>query len=74
MIVVSAEAGTDDCRGYSAESMTRISLSAMESSRSRVLIMHETRPQMIEALPGLLDERTARGFTFLQITAGPEGG
>jgi len=54
--------------------MTRISLSAMESSRSRVLIMHETRPQMIEALPGLSDERTARGFTFLQITAGPEEG
>jgi len=73
IIVVSAEAGTDDWRGYSAESITRITLNAMESNRGGVLILHETRPQMIQALPGLLDDLTARGFTFVQITAGPEG-
>ena len=73
IIVVSAEAGTDDWRGYSARTITRITLNAMESNRGGVLILHETRPQMIEALPGLLDELTARGFTFVQITAGPEG-
>lgn len=73
IIVVSAEAGTDDWRGYSAESITRITLSAMDSNQGGVLILHETRPQMIRALPGLLDELTARGFTFVQITAGPEG-
>jgi peptidoglycan/xylan/chitin deacetylase (PgdA/CDA1 family) len=73
VIVVSAEAGTDDWRGYSAESITRITLNAMESNQGGVLILHETRPQMIRALPGLLDELTARGFTFVQITAGPEG-
>ena len=73
IIVVSAEAGTDDWRGYSAESITRITLNAMESNRGGVLILHETRPQMIAALPGLLDELTDRGFTFVQITAGPEG-
>ncbi len=48
-------------------------LCAMESNRGGVLILHETRPKMIQALPGLLDELTARGFTFVQITAGPEG-
>lgn len=73
IIVVSAEAGTDDWRGYSAESITRITLNAMESNQGGVLILHETRPQMIQALPGLLDELTARGFTFVQITAGAEG-
>ena len=73
IIVVSAEAGTDDWRGYSAESITRITLNAMESNRGGVLILHETRPQMIAALPGLLDALTERGFTFVQITAGPEG-
>ena len=73
IIVVSAEAGTDDWRGYSADSITRITLDAMESNRGGVLILHETRPHMIEALPGLLDELSARGFTFVQITAGPEG-
>lgn len=73
ILVVSAEAGTDDWRGYSAESITRITLNAMESNQGGVLILHETRPQMIAALPGLLDELTARGFTFVQITAGPEG-
>jgi peptidoglycan/xylan/chitin deacetylase (PgdA/CDA1 family) len=45
----------------------------MESNQGGVLILHETRPQMIEALPGLLDTLRARGFTFVQITAGPEG-
>lgn len=73
VIVVSAEAGTDDWRGYSADSITRVTLNAMESNRGGVLILHETRPQMIAALPGLLDELTARGFTFVQITAGTEG-
>ena len=73
IIVVSAEAGTDDWRGRSAGSITRITVSAMESNQGGVLILHETRPQMIQALPGLLDELTARGFTFVQITAGPEG-
>ena len=73
IIVVSAEAGTDDWRGYSAGSISRITLNAMESNRGGVLVLHETRPQMIQALPGLLDELTARGFTFVQITAGPEG-
>lgn len=73
LIVVSAEAGTDDWRGYSAESITRITLNAMESNRGGVLILHETRPNMIAALPGLLDELTGRGFTFVQITAGQEG-
>jgi len=73
IIVISAEAGTDDWRGYSAGSITRITLNVMEDNQGGVLILHETRPQMIEALPGLLDELTARGFTFVQITAGPEG-
>ena len=73
IIVVSAEAGTDDWRGYSAESITRITLNAMEDNRGGVLILHETRPQMIQALPVILDELAARGFTFVQITAGPEG-
>ncbi|MDP3803675.1 polysaccharide deacetylase family protein [Brevundimonas sp.] len=73
IIVVSAEAGTDDWRGYSAESITRITLNVMEDNQGGVLILHETRPQMIQALPGLLDELTARGYTFVQITAGPDG-
>jgi peptidoglycan/xylan/chitin deacetylase (PgdA/CDA1 family) len=73
IIVVSAEAGTDDWRGRSAGSITRVTLNAMESNQGGVLILHETRPQMIQALPGLLDQLTARGFTFVQITAGPAG-
>ena len=73
IVVVSAEAGTDDWRGYSAATITRRTLAAMEESNGGVLILHETRPQMILALPGLIDELRARGFTFVQITAGPEG-
>lgn len=73
VIVVSAEAGTDDWRGYSAATITRRTLASMEDSNGGVLILHETRPQMILALPGLIDELRARGFTFVQITAGPDG-
>lgn len=73
VIVVSAEAGTDDWRGYPAASNTRTKLYAMESNRGGVLILRETRPQMIEALPGLLDELSARGLALVQIMAGPEG-
>jgi len=61
---------TEVRRSYAA---TRITLNAMESNPGGVLILHETRPQMIEALPGLLDALTARGFTFVQITAGLDG-
>ena len=73
IIVVSAEGGTDDWRGYSATSITRVALKVVQENQGGVLILHETRPQMIKALPGLLDELTARGFTFVQITAGAEG-
>ena len=73
IIVVSAESGSDDWRGYSARAITRSVLGAMESNQGGVLILHETRPSMVEALPGLLDELSARGFTFVQITAGPAG-
>tara|TARA_R110002124_G_scaffold70938_2_gene189926 strand:- start:1122 stop:1949 length:828 start_codon:yes stop_codon:yes gene_type:complete len=71
--VISAEAGTDDWRGYSAAVITRRTLAAMDSSQGGVLILHETRPQMILALPGLLDALQARGYRFVQITAGPDG-
>lgn len=73
VMVVSAEGGTDDWRGYSANSITRVALTVMEENQGGLLILHETRPQMIRALPGLLDELIARGFTFVQITAGAEG-
>ena len=73
VIVVSAEGGADDWRGYSAAAITRAALDVMDKNQGGVLILHETRPQMIRALPGLLDELTARGFTFVRITAGEEG-
>ena len=68
-----AEGGIDDWRGYSASSITRVALTVIEENQGGLLILHETRPQMIRALPGLLDELSARGFTFVQITAGADG-
>lgn len=73
IMTLSAEAGTDDWRGYSAAAITRRTLANMESTNGGVLILHETRPNMVSALPGLLDELDARGFTFVQITAGEDG-
>lgn len=71
--VISAEGGTDDWRGIAAPAILRRTLSNMEESGGGVLILHETRPQMIAALPELLDTLQTRGFGFVQITAGPEG-
>jgi peptidoglycan-N-acetylglucosamine deacetylase len=73
ILVMSAEGGTDDWRGLSADAILRRTVSVMEASGGGVLILHETRPNMIRALPALLDTLSARGFTFVQITAGPEG-
>jgi peptidoglycan/xylan/chitin deacetylase (PgdA/CDA1 family) len=73
ILVVSAEGGTDDWRGLGPDAILRRTVSVMEASGGGVLILHETRPSMIRALPALLDTLSARGFTFVQITAGPEG-
>jgi peptidoglycan/xylan/chitin deacetylase (PgdA/CDA1 family) len=71
--VVGAEAGTDDWRGIGAEAITRRTLANLTESDGGVLIIHETHPAMIAALPGLLDELNRRGFRFVQITAGDRG-
>lgn len=73
IMVLSAEAGTDDWRGISADTIQRRTLANMASSDGGVLILHETRPNMVAALPDLLDALSQRGFTFVQITAGSEG-
>ena len=68
--VVSAEAGTDDWRGLSRAAIIRRTLANMEASNGGVLILHETRPAMVQALPELLDELNRRGFRFVRISAG----
>lgn len=73
VLVVSAEGGTDDWRGVSAPTILRRTVANMEGSDGGILILHETRPQMVAALPELLDTLAARGFGFVQITAGPDG-
>ena len=73
VLVLSAEGGTDDWRGIGAQTILRRTVANMEESDGGVLILHETRPQMVAALPELLDTLQARGFGFVQITAGPEG-
>lgn len=73
VLVVSAEGGTDDWRGVSAATILRRTVANMEESDGGILILHETRPQMVAALPELLDTLAGRGFGFVQITAGPDG-
>lgn len=73
VLVLSAEGGTDDWRSIRAPTILRRTVANMESSGGGVLILHETRPQMVAALPELLDTLMARGFGFVQITAGAEG-
>ncbi|MFN4092644.1 MAG: polysaccharide deacetylase family protein [Brevundimonas sp.] len=73
VLVLSAEGGTDDWRGIAAPTIVRRTVANMEAANGGVLILHETRPQMVAALPELLDTLTARGFGFVQITVGPDG-
>ncbi|WP_296819298.1 polysaccharide deacetylase family protein [Brevundimonas sp.] len=67
---ISAEGGTDDWRGLSASAIIRRTVANMEASNGGVLILHETRPAMVQALPELMDELTRRGFRFVRISAG----
>ena len=68
--VISAEGGTDDWRGLSSAAIVRRTVANMEASNGGVLILHQTRPAMVQALPGLLDELNRRGFRFVRISAG----
>ncbi len=68
--VISAEGGTDDWRGLGSAAIIRRTVSNMEASNGGVLILHETRPAMVQALPELLDELNRRGFRFVRISAG----
>ncbi|CAN5155240.1 hypothetical protein BH10PSE2_BH10PSE2_14080 [soil metagenome] len=70
IITVGAEAGSDDWRGIGVATITQRTLANMTESDGGILIIHETHPAMIQALPGLLDELHRRGFRFVQITAG----
>jgi peptidoglycan-N-acetylglucosamine deacetylase len=70
--VVSAEAGTDDWRGISSEAIYQRTLARMEEAGGGVLILHETRPNMMAVLPRLLDELNRRGFRFVRISASPD--
>lgn len=66
---ISAEAGTDDWRGISSQAIYQRTLARMEESNGGVLILHETRPNMLAVLPELLDELNRRGFHFVRISA-----
>jgi len=66
---IGAEAGSDDWRGLGPDAITRRTLSNMAESDGGILIIHETHPAMVTALPGLLDEFNRRGYRFVLITA-----
>lgn len=66
---ISAEAGTDDWRGISSQAIYQRTLAYMEQEGGGVLILHETRPNMMAVLPQLLDELNRRGFRFVRISA-----
>lgn len=68
--VIGAEAGADDWRPISAAQIHARAVANLEQTNGGVLILHQTRPNMIRALPGLLDDLNGRGFRFVRISAG----
>jgi peptidoglycan/xylan/chitin deacetylase (PgdA/CDA1 family) len=68
----SSEAGVDDWRGISAAEIRRRGLKYLNQTDGGVVIIHETKPNLVEALPDLIRDLRAAGYSFVQLTASPE--
>lgn len=63
VVVMSCDIGTDDWRRITSAEVKRRALRNIEALGSGMLIMHDTQPRTVRALPDLLDELAERGYT-----------
>jgi len=72
--VFSADFGTDDWKGISSSEIERRGLRDAAESGGGVVIVHESRPHLVETLDDLITQLERRGYSFVQLTPTPSGG
>jgi peptidoglycan/xylan/chitin deacetylase (PgdA/CDA1 family) len=65
--VFSSDFGTDDWRGISPEAIEQRAVRYANASKGGVVIMHETRPHMVEELSALITIWEKQGYRFVQV-------
>lgn len=70
--VMSCDIGTDDWRPITSEQVHARALRNIEALGSGIIIMHDSKQRTADALPGLLDELAARGYTAVHMVASRE--
>jgi peptidoglycan/xylan/chitin deacetylase (PgdA/CDA1 family) len=69
--VFSAEFGTDDWKGISAEEIKRRGLNEAAQTHGGIVIVHESRPHTVEALDDLITQFERRGYSFVLLAPKP---
>ena len=67
----SSDFGVDDWKGISAAEIERRALLEATRSRGGVVIIHETKPHMVEELPALIVAWEKLGYRFVQVVPAP---
>ena len=67
----SSDFGVDDWKGISAAEIERRALIEAARARGGVVIMHETRPHMVEELSALITAWEKLGYRFVQVVPAP---
>ena len=63
--------GVDDWKGISAAEIERRALLEATRSRGGVVIIHETKPHMVEELPALIVAWEKLGYRIVQVVPAP---
>jgi peptidoglycan/xylan/chitin deacetylase (PgdA/CDA1 family) len=67
----SSDFGTDDWRGISSAEIGRRAIRYANQARGGVVIVHETRPHMVEELSELITIWEKQGYRFVQVVPAP---
>ena len=70
--VFSSDFGTDDWRGISPAEIEQRAIRYANESKGGIVIMHETRPHMVEELSTLIVLWETQGYRFVQAVPEPD--
>lgn len=70
---ISCDISTDDWKDIDAKTIIERTLKRLEQKKGGILLFHDPRPATAEAIPVLLDELQARGYTFVHLVPKASG-
>jgi peptidoglycan/xylan/chitin deacetylase (PgdA/CDA1 family) len=70
--VFSSDFGVDDWRGISSAEIERRALIEADRAHGGIVIVHETRPHMVEELSALIEALERKGYRFVQVVPAPD--